>query len=88
VQDFGERGGKFMKKRKTKYTAERIGKIKIVDDFLPKPKELVLKEETTKITISLTKSSVDFFKSEAEKFHTNYQTMIRTLLDKYASHHL
>lgn len=74
-----------MKKRKVKYTDQPIGKIKIVDDFLPKPKELVLKEETLKITISLTKASVDFFKNEAEKYHTNYQTMIRTLLDKYAS---
>jgi hypothetical protein len=34
-----------MKKHKVKY----IGKIKIVDDFLPKPKDLVLKEETKKI---------------------------------------
>jgi predicted DNA binding CopG/RHH family protein len=88
VQDFGEKGEKSMKKRKIKYTDERIGKIKIVDDFLPKPQELVLKEETTKITISLTKSSIDFFKSEAEKLHTNYQTMIRVLLDKYVSHYL
>jgi predicted DNA binding CopG/RHH family protein len=77
-----------MKKRKTRYTDEHIGKIKIVDDFLPSPKDLVLKEETTKVTISLTKSSIDFFKNEAEKFHTNYQTMIRILLDKYVSHYL
>jgi predicted DNA binding CopG/RHH family protein len=88
VQDIGEKGGKFMKKRKVKYTEERIGKIKIVDDFLPRPKDLVLKEETTKITIALTKSSVDFFKSEAEKYHTNYQTMIRALIDKYTSHYI
>lgn len=77
-----------MKKRKVKYSDEPIGKIKIIDDFLPSPKELVLKEETTKITISLTKSSVDFFKSEAEKHHTNYQKMIRALIDQYASHYL
>src|SRR5271169_6083100 len=32
-----------MKKRKAKNTNEHIGKIKIVDDFLPKPKDLVLK---------------------------------------------
>ena len=88
VLDIGEKGGKFMKKRKAKYTNEKIGKIKIVDDFLPKPKNLVLKEETAKITISLTKSSIDFFKSEAEKYHTNYQTMIRTLIDQYASHYI
>jgi len=41
-----------MKKRNVKYTDEHIGKIRIVDDFLPKPKDLVLKEETTKVTIS------------------------------------
>ena len=74
-----------MKRRKVKYTDKSIGKIKIVDDFLPQPKDLVLKEETTKITIALTKASIDFFKHEAEKYHTNYQTMIRTLIDKYAS---
>lgn len=32
------------KKKKVKYTDQPIGKIKIVDDFLPKPKELVLKK--------------------------------------------
>lgn len=77
-----------MKKGKVKYTDEPIGKIKIVDDFLPKPKDLVLKEETTKITISLTKSSIDFFKSEAIKNKTHYQTMIRALIDKYTSHYI
>jgi predicted DNA binding CopG/RHH family protein len=77
-----------MKKRKPKYTNEPIGKFKIVEDFLPKPKDLVLKEETTKVTISLTKSSVEFFKNEAEKYHTNYQTMIRALVDQYASHYV
>ena len=46
-----------MKKRKVKYTGEPIGKIKIIDDFLPKPKDLGLKKETAKITVSLTKSS-------------------------------
>ena len=77
-----------MKKRKVKYTDHPIGKVKIVDDFLPHPKELVLKEETAKITISLTKSSIEFFKNEAEKYHTNYQTMIRILVDKYASRYI
>jgi predicted DNA binding CopG/RHH family protein len=77
-----------MKKRKNKYTDESIGEIRIIDDFLPKPKDLVLREETTKITLFLTKSSVDFFKSEAEKHHTHYQKMIRTLIDQYASHYV
>jgi len=76
-----------MKKRKIKYTNGPIGKVKIIDDFLPEPKDLILKEETTKITIALTKSSVDFFKNVAAKHHTTYQTMIRSLIDHYAAHY-
>lgn len=88
MQAFGEKGGEFMKKRRVKYTDEYIGEVKIVDDFLPKPKDLILREETTKITITLTKSSIDFFKKEAAKHHTHYQTMIRALIDQYASHYI
>ncbi len=73
-----------MKKKKIKYTNEPIGKIKIVEDFLPTPEELVLREETVKVTLSLTKGSVDFFKKEAKIHHTQYQKMIRHLLDQYA----
>ena len=83
----GEKERKFMKKRKkTKYSDEPIGKIKIVKDFLPSPDELVLKEEAVKVTLLLSKSSVDFFKHLAEEKHTHYQKMIRSLLDKYAAH--
>lgn len=74
------------KQKKVKYTNEPIGKIKIVTDFLPSPDELVLKEESVKVTLLLSKSSVDFFKHLAEEKHTQYQKMIRILLDKYASH--
>lgn len=74
-------------RKKVKYTNEPIGKIKIVTDFLPSPDELILKEETVKITLSLSKASVDYFKSLAAKKHTQYQKMIRILLDKYASHY-
>ena len=83
-----KKGGKFMKKHKVKYTDEPIGEVRIVSDFLPKPKDLVLKEETAKITICLTKASIDFFKNEAEKHHTHYQTMIRALIDQYTSHYI
>ena len=91
MRDIGERGRRFMKKNtiksKVKYTNEPIGAFKIVDDFLPRPQDLVLKEETEKITISLTKSSIEFFKSEAEKHNTHYQKMIRSLIDQYTSHY-
>lgn len=75
-----------MKKRKIKYTDEPIGKVKIVEDFLPAPKNLVMKEKTTKITLSLSQSSIDFFKAEALKHHTQYQKMIRALIDQYTAH--
>ena len=55
----------------------------MIPDFLPSPKELAFREETVKITITLNKRSVDFFKSEASKHHTQYQRMIRKLIDAY-----
>ena len=63
-----------------------MGKPKVIPDFLPSPEELALKNETVKITISLSKVSVEFFKKEAKKYNTQYQKMIRRLLDEYASH--
>jgi predicted DNA binding CopG/RHH family protein len=72
-------------KHKRKNTTETIGKLTVVKDFLPKPEQLVLKEENVKITISLNKSSVDFFKEKAKEYHTSYQKMIRRLIDWYAS---
>jgi predicted DNA binding CopG/RHH family protein len=84
--DIGERGKNCMKK-KTNYTNEPIGKVKVVPDFLPSPEELALKEETVKVTISLSKASIEFFKKEAKKYNTQYQKMIRRLLDEYALHH-
>jgi len=72
-----------MKKRKIKYSDEPIGKIERVEDFLPSPDQLILKEETTKVTLSLTKSSIEFFKEQATKNNTHYQAMIRSLIDKY-----
>lgn len=73
-----------MKKNKVRYTNEPIGKVKVVADFLPDPSELVAKEETIKVTLLLTKESVEFFKEEAEAQHTQYQKMIRALVDIYA----
>ena len=72
-------------KSKIKYTDEPMGKVKVIADFLPSPEDLALKDETVKITISLSKTSVDFFKKEAKKYNTQYQKMIRRLLDEYAA---
>jgi hypothetical protein len=68
---------------KIKYTDEPLGKLKIVPDFLPSPEELAFRVESVKVTIALSKKSVNFFKSEASKHHTQYQRMIRQLIDSY-----
>jgi len=80
----GEKGGRSMK-NKIKYTNEPMGELKVIKDFLPPPDQLVLKEENVKITISLKKSSVEFFKKEAQRHRTSYQKMIRRVIDWYAS---
>jgi hypothetical protein len=72
---------------KIKYTNEPMGNPKVVRDFLPSPEELAFREEDVKITIVLSKKSVDFFKAEAAKSDTQYQRMIRRLLDAYAEAH-
>ena len=74
-------------KRKITYTDGPMGDIKIIDDFLPPPDQLAFKEDNIKVTITLSKASVDFFKKEAKKHHVQYQKMIRRLLDLYTIQH-
>jgi predicted DNA binding CopG/RHH family protein len=74
-------------KRRIKYTDEPMGELRIVKDFLPTPEQLVVKKENVKVTISLNKSSIEFFKKTAQEHHTSYQKMIRRLIDWYASQH-
>lgn len=84
--DIGGKGNRFMKK-KIKYSNEDIGKVEIVKDFLPKPEDLVFKEDTVKVTLNLSKSSIEFFKDIAKKHGSQYQKVIRNLLDNYTSHY-
>lgn len=69
---------------KIKYTDEPLGEPKVVADFLPSPESLAFREEGVKITLALSRRSVEFFKREATKHNTQYQRMIRRLLDAYA----
>jgi len=64
-----------------------LGKLRVIKDFLPPPEELAFKEEGVKITMTLSRSSVEFFKKAARKYHTPYQRMIRKLVDAYAARH-
>jgi hypothetical protein len=72
-------------KRTAKYTNEALGRLEPVEDFLPPPDQLVLKEDGVKVTLSLSRRSVDFFKAHASRSKVPYQKMIRSLLDSYAS---
>ncbi|MCC8483285.1 MAG: BrnA antitoxin family protein [Rickettsia endosymbiont of Labidopullus appendiculatus] len=75
-------------KKKIKYSDGEIKEVKIINDFLPAPENLILKDNSVKVTISLSKESVDFFKSQASKHHIPYQKMIKTLLDKYVNRYM
>ena len=64
------------------------GRMERIKDVLPSPEELALSDEQVKVTISLSKKSVEYFKGEARKHHTKYQKMIRKLLDRYTFQHM
>ncbi len=72
---------------KIKYTNEPLGEVRLIADFLPSPAELSFNEEAVKVTLALSKKSIDFFKSEATKNNTQYQRMIRRLVDAYVESH-
>lgn len=79
-------------KKKIKYSElppdnKAVGKLERVEDFLPPPEELVFREDNTKVTIALSRNSIEFFKHQAKKHNTQYQKMIRNLLDEYVARH-
>ncbi len=40
---------------KTKYSDEPLGEIRVINDFLPPPSELVFKEDAVKVTLGLSR---------------------------------
>ena len=65
-----------------------IGKLTPAKDFLPPPDQLVAPREEVKITLALSRRSIEFFKHEARRNHAKYQRMIREVVDRYASHYI
>jgi hypothetical protein len=61
-----------------------IGRVRIVMDFLPPPEALVAREDNVKVTLSLSRRSVEFFKRAAKSHRVPYQRMIRALVDSHA----
>jgi predicted DNA binding CopG/RHH family protein len=73
-----------MKKPTVKYSRGEIGRFNVIEDFLPSPDQLVLREDNVKVTLSLSQRSVDYFKRAARQRRVPYQRMIRALVDAYA----
>lgn len=72
-------------KRRSRSSDEDIGNPVRVEDFLPPPEQLVLKDEQVKVTLALSRQSIEFFKAHATRAQVPYQRMIRNLLDAYVS---
>ncbi len=64
-----------------------IGKMTRIKDFLPPPGRLAMPKDEVKVTLSLSRRSIEFFKVHARRNRTKYQRMIRELLDRYALHY-
>jgi predicted DNA binding CopG/RHH family protein len=84
----GERVKDYMKKDKRYEDApedvrEALSSAKEIQDFLPPPEQLILKEDTKKVTILLSQKSIEFFKEKSKTTHVPYQQMIRKVLDNY-----
>jgi hypothetical protein len=73
-----------MKSKAVKYTIGEIGRVRVVKDFLPSPDALVAREDNVKVTLGLSRRSVEFFKRAAKARRVPYQRMIRALVDAYA----
>ncbi|MBI3534868.1 MAG: CopG family transcriptional regulator [Deltaproteobacteria bacterium] len=61
-----------------------IGKITIVEDFLPPPEILFPKDEKKKITLEIDVQTISFFREKAKWAGTKYQKMMREVLKGYA----
>ena len=62
-----------------------FGRMQEVEDFLPAPEDLIFRAEPemVKVTLTLHKETVDYFKDQAERLDASYQRMIRNLLSEY-----
>ena len=85
----GEKEIKFMNKKiNNDYTDNvdfELGE-RIVD-FLPKPEQLIRRQDMQRVTMEIPKSTLSFFKNYAKVSGGSYQSMIRELLTQYAQNY-
>lgn len=87
VRANGEREGNYMKKKSKnvdKFGDMPVGNLTRVPDFLPPPEELIAADTMVKVTLSIDRSSLEFFKAMANKLGAKYQKMMREVLRGYA----
>ena len=65
-----------------------VGKLIRIKDTLPPPSELIMPKDEVKVTLALSRRSIQFFKDQARRNHGKYQRMIREVVDRYASHYM
>ena len=65
-------------------SADPMAETAVAVDFLPSPADLVFREDTVKVTMALSRVSIEFFKEQGKKYDMPYQRLIRRLLDEYA----
>ena len=73
--------------KKQRDSNKPVGKLVQISDNLPSPGELAKPLQAVKVTIYLTKASIDYFKRSARTHHTKYQRMVREVVDNYVSHY-
>jgi predicted DNA binding CopG/RHH family protein len=79
-----------MKRKKIVYTdgPRSLTNAKAIEDIFPRPEDLLLEDETIRVSINLTRNTVEAFKRFASEHDTKYQRVIRRLLDEFAARHL
>jgi enoyl-CoA hydratase/carnithine racemase len=60
-----------------KYTAGEVRRLRLVEDFLPSPDDLVVRDDNVKVTLQLSRRCVDYFKRAAKTRRVPYRRMIR-----------
>ena len=72
-------------KRRTALSAEPRGRLRVVQDTLPHPRELVPREDSVQITCALSREAAEFFRLEAAHTKLPVHRLLRRVLEAYAS---
>jgi hypothetical protein len=72
-------------KRRTALSAEPRGRLRLVPDTLPHPRELVPREDSVQVTCALSREAAEFFRVEAAQTKLPVHRLLRRVLEAYAS---